>query len=93
MSLNVTSLLSTSRNADYFLCSVFQSLTALCMKKFFFMCNLNIPGTFPHALSFVTRKKEINSLLSVTSFQAVVESNEVFPQLQFPHRLLITLIF
>jgi len=51
------------------------------MKKFFFMCNLNIPGTFPHALSFVTRKKEINSLLSVTSFQAVVESNEVFPHL------------
>lgn len=57
--------------------------------------------TIPSCLSFVTKEKEINSFLSVTSFQVVAESSEVFPylrnvqikQLQFLHWLLTTLIF
>ncbi|KAK4822235.1 hypothetical protein QYF61_011876 [Mycteria americana] len=84
--------------------SLFQCLTTLSVKKFFLTSNLNLPWLnlrpFPLVLLLVPWEKRLDTHLTTTSFQVVVESNKVSPQHPFlqakqpqlPQPLLIRLL-
>ena len=70
-------MLNTSRDDDYTtsLGRLFQCLTTLSEKKFFLISNLSLPWSYHCYLG-----EELGLHLATTSFQAVVESNEVSPE-------------
>jgi len=83
-----THLLNTARNGDstVSLGSLFQCLTTFLLKKVFLISNLKLPccnlKPFPLILSLVTWE-ETNTHLVTPSFQVLVESDKVSPQLLF----------